>query len=54
VDDLSGGTNNDVIDARDGAGIDLVNCGLGERDVAYADERDGVSGDCERVIRTAS
>jgi len=40
---------NDVVDVRSG-GIDSVSCGPG-RDTAYADRRDRVAADCERVIR---
>jgi hypothetical protein len=40
---------NDIVDVR-GGGIDTVSCGPG-RDTAYADRRDRVARDCERVIR---
>ena len=50
TDELSGGNNNDIINAL-GGGRDLVNCGLGTDDQVIADEADGVNGDCERITR---
>lgn len=47
-DELKGGYGNDVLDARDGAGGDVVNCGAGSADVAYVDPGDTVKG-CETV-----
>ena len=40
-DDLFGGPQNDTILAADGQ-VDYVNCGLGENDTAYVDEKDEV------------
>lgn len=49
-DTMLGGAGNDVIRARDGQ-RDRVDCGTG-RDVVYADRRDVVARDCERVKRS--
>lgn len=46
-DKISGGAGNDRIDAKDGV-RDTVKCGAG-KDVVYADRRDVVAKDCERV-----
>jgi Ca2+-binding RTX toxin-like protein len=40
-DDLFGGPQNDTILAADGQ-VDYVNCGLGNNDTAYVDEKDDV------------
>ncbi len=55
-DAFSGGSGNDEIDARDSKPgdrrrADDVRCGAGRRDLARADRRDRVAGDCERVRR---
>jgi Ca2+-binding RTX toxin-like protein len=47
-DELSGGNNNDTINAL-GGGRDLINCGLGNDDQVIADEVDGVQGDREKI-----
>ncbi len=49
-DELSGGNNNDTINAV-GGGHALINCGLGTDDQVIADADAGVNGDCERVTR---
>jgi Ca2+-binding RTX toxin-like protein len=54
-DRLSGGAGNDRLDARDTTrpdrrSADRIVCGAG-RDVVYADPRDSVAHDCERVVK---
>src|SRR5919201_487022 len=49
-DRVVGSPLNDVIRVL-GAGIDHVRCGAG-RDVVYADRRDRVALDCERIVRS--
>jgi hypothetical protein len=54
-DRLSGGAGNDRLDARDTTRLDRrsadrIVCGAG-RDVVYADPRDSVARDCERVVK---
>jgi len=49
-DDIHGGGGNDLIDAVDGSGGDVVRCGSGNDRVA-ADEGDTVFSDCEEVVR---
>jgi Ca2+-binding RTX toxin-like protein len=45
-----GGCGNDVIKARDHVRRERIGCGAG-RDVVYADKRDVVARNCERVHR---
>jgi Tol biopolymer transport system component len=49
ADEIVAGSGNDVVYVR-GGGVDFVACGPG-RDVVYADKRDHVYRDCERVMR---
>jgi Ca2+-binding RTX toxin-like protein len=51
-DRVSGGPGDDRIVAR-GGGTDVVLCGAGH-DTVYADSRDRVAGDCERVRRSGT
>jgi hypothetical protein len=44
---ICAGAGNDVIDVRRG-GVDTVRCGRG-RDTVYADARDRIATDCERI-----
>jgi hypothetical protein len=48
-DHVAAGAGRDVIYARDGY-RDVITCGRG-RDLVFADRRDQVSRDCERVLR---
>jgi Ca2+-binding RTX toxin-like protein len=44
------GDANEIVRVSDGS-RDLVSCGRGSYDIAYADRRDAVGRDCERVYR---
>jgi Ca2+-binding RTX toxin-like protein len=48
-DELLGGAGNDTISAADGQ-KDQVDCGVGENDTAYVDERDEPVDNCEEVF----
>ncbi len=51
IDELSGGNNNDTINAL-GGGRDSINCGLGSDDQVIADEVDGVNiNDCGKITQ---
>lgn len=50
LDRLIGGSGEDRLDLRDGRGGDRASCGLGRRDVVYADRGDRIARDCERVV----
>jgi hypothetical protein len=49
ADRVTGSRLNDVIRVL-GGGLDRVRCGAGS-DIVYADRRDAVASDCERVFR---
>ncbi len=50
-DKVYGGAGNDVVDTyNDPAVADLSSCGPGN-DIAYADEKDIVANDCEKIVR---
>jgi Ca2+-binding RTX toxin-like protein len=50
-DKVYGGTGNDVVDTYNNPAVaDLSSCGPGN-DIAYADEKDIVANDCEKIVR---
>ncbi|MDQ4127009.1 MAG: hypothetical protein M3151_03515, partial [Actinomycetota bacterium] len=50
-DRVYGGAGNDVVDTYNNPAVaDLSSCGLGN-DIAYADEKDIVANDCEKIVR---
>ncbi len=54
-DRLRGGAGNDSLDGRDGSGFsDVLNCGPGTGDRAYADAGDTVRASCEIVVKAVN